>query len=252
LAWSLKQPAAVGASAIIVVGCGMASPYLILSAFPQIARRFPKTGRVGEIIKQTLAFFVLATAVYFARPLVGAWVNPTVFWWGLFAIIAVGCVFMVGRMIKSVGTPRAIGISAVIAVLAIAGSAYATSLFARNPHDWQPYSDQALADAIKAGRPVLIDFTADWCLNCHTLEALTLNNGDVVTTVLAEKVLMLKADVTHGTEAAVPLKNKLLPAGEIPLTAVYVPGRNEPTLLKGIYSVGEWLKVLPRAGRSAS
>lgn len=248
LAWSLKQPSAIGSATIVIVGCGMAAPYLILSAFPQVMRRFPRTGPIGEIIKQTLAFFVLATAVYFARPLVGAWVNPTVFWWGLFAIIAVGCLFMVGRMVKTVGTSRAIGVSAAIAVITIAGSAYATSLFARNPHDWQPYSDQALADAIKAGRPVLIDFTADWCLNCHTLEAITLNDGDVVKTVLAEKVLMLKADVTHGDEAAVPLKNRLLPAGEIPLTAVYLPGKTEPTLLKGIYSVGELLTVLPRAG----
>jgi hypothetical protein len=56
---------------------------------------------------------------------------------------------------------------------------------------------------------------------------------------------MLKADVTRDDAAAVPLKNKLIPTGEIPLTAVYGSTSPEPALLKGIYNVSDLLARLP-------
>ncbi|MDB5327012.1 MAG: dsbD [Phycisphaerales bacterium] len=244
LTWALARPPVLGAATIVVVGCGMASPYLVMSAFPQVARKFPRTGPVGEIIKQTLAFFVLATAVYFARPLIGSWIAPAAFWWTLFAIVAVACVFLVIRTIRSVGTPRAIAISSVIAAIVALGSGLGVASLARHPYQWQPYTDVALAEAIKTGRPVLIDFTADWCGNCHVLEAWVINDKSIVHAVQTGGVIMLKADVTYGTEAAVPLKDKLVPTGEIPLTAVYLPGQSEPKLLKGIYTTADLLHIL--------
>lgn len=244
LTWALARPPILGAATIIVVGCGMASPYLVLSAFPQVARKFPRTGPVGEIIKQTLAFFVLATAVYFARPLIGSWIAPAVYWWTLFAIVAAACVFLVVRTVRSVGTPRAIAISSVIAAVVAIGSGLGVASLARHPYQWQPYTDMALAEAIKTGRPVLIDFTADWCGNCHVLEAWVINDKSIVHAVQTGGVIMLKADVTYGTEAAVPLKDKLVPTGEIPLTAVYLPGQAEPKLLKGIYTTADLLNIL--------
>ena len=107
-----------------------------------------------------------------------------------------------------------------------------------------------MAEATKQrAAPVLIDFTADWCGNCHALEALVINDAAVVKAVRSGNVLMLKADVTHGDEPAVPLKDKLLSTGEIPLTAVYVPGDREPVLLKGFYSKADLLAVLQNQSR---
>ena len=44
---------------------------------------------------------------------------------------------------------------------------------------WQPWSAQRVAEAMKNGQPVFIDFTADWCLNCKYNEKLILNTEAV-------------------------------------------------------------------------
>ncbi|MGC4030325.1 MAG: thioredoxin family protein [Tepidisphaeraceae bacterium] len=98
---------------------------------------------------------------------------------------------------------------------------------------------------------MLVDFTADWCGNCHYLEAVVLNDPAVVKALRDAGVVMLKADVTHGTEAAVPLKDKLIATGEIPLTAVYRPGTSDPALLKGVYSANDLLSILDRSASAA-
>ncbi len=66
LAWAAAQPSKwIGVFMLTMVGFGMAAPYLILSAFPELARRFPRTGPWSELVKQMLGFFVLAVARIF-------------------------------------------------------------------------------------------------------------------------------------------------------------------------------------------
>jgi thioredoxin:protein disulfide reductase len=54
--------------------------------------------------------------------------------------------------------------------------------------------DAALAAASQAGRPVMLDFYADWCVSCKEMERFTFSEGPV-RAKLASAVL-LKADVT--------------------------------------------------------
>ena len=70
--------------------------------------------------------------------------------------------------------PRLVAL--VIAVGIVVPATWAARLLTARPYEWQPYSDAALADAIASGRPVLIDFTATWCGNCHWVEATVLHN----------------------------------------------------------------------------
>ena len=70
LTWALTQPSWIGMSLITMVGVGMAFPYFLLSAFPEVARRLPRTGPWAELVKQMMAFLLLATAIYFARPFI--------------------------------------------------------------------------------------------------------------------------------------------------------------------------------------
>ncbi len=59
---------------------------------------------------------------------------------------------------------------------------------------WQPYSETALTDAKAAGKPVLVDFSADWCEPCHRLDRLVFSKQKVADA--AADFVALRVDMT--------------------------------------------------------
>ena len=71
---------------------------------------------------------------------------------------------------------------------------------------WQPYSDQVLAQAREAHKPVIIDFYATWCTPCRELDEITFHHPDLVK--LADRdFVMVKVDLTQKGN---PLHTRLL------------------------------------------
>ena len=259
LTWALAQESRViGAALITTVGVGMAFPYFLLSAFPEMARRFPRTGPWAELVKQMMGFLLLGTAVYFAKPFFERFLRSEsnehlasdIFWWALFALVAAAGLFLVVKTLQFARrlTPRLVAVA--IALLMVVPSFLAARNFTYHPHDWVSFTDAALAQAKATGKPVLVEFTADWCGNCHFVEAFVLNDRGVVATLKKYDVVMVKADVTEEDAPAKPLLGELNPAGAIPLTVIYSPHREQPLMLRGIYSKGELQKAVEEAALS--
>jgi thiol:disulfide interchange protein DsbD len=245
LAWAAQQPAWLAVVAVTTVGLGMASPYVLLSAFPEVARRFPRSGPISDIVKKATGFLVLAVALFFAkaalRPILPAAVAGNAYWWVVFVPIAVACLYLMiqtPRVAGRVGTVAAI----VIGLVGLTGSAWAADRLADNP--FETFDPAVVAVANDA--PVVVKFTADWCLNCKAIEARVFGNGDYVSSLRSDGVRLLKADLTDGDADGWPLLRELNPAQAIPFTAVYLPGRAEPVKLSGIYSAADLDAALGR------
>ena len=117
LAYSLGLPRVEGFLLVSMVGVGMASPYFFLSAFPELARKFPRTGPVSELVKQMMGFLMLGSAAFFAGlELVG---EPNQ-WWVVFAVAVWACLYLVIRTPQVMKSAASLYVSTGLAV-AIAG-----------------------------------------------------------------------------------------------------------------------------------
>ncbi|MGH7213769.1 MAG: cytochrome c biogenesis protein CcdA, partial [Tepidisphaeraceae bacterium] len=196
LLWAAKQHATVGVAMLMTVGAGMAFPYIVLSAFPELARRFPRTGPWPEVVKQMTAFLLLATAVYFGQVLLPAsWRGPNL-WWVLFALVAVAGLFLIVRAIQIAPRVLPVLVASVIA-LALVGPALAVTIKLANPPvEWVYFDADSFARARASGKPVVVKFTATWCLNCHTVEATVFGDPRTQDVVRDRGVVAIKADLT--------------------------------------------------------
>ena len=64
-AWAATQSPILTMTVFGSIGFGMATPYLVLAAYPQLVDKMPRAGAASELIKQVMGLFMLAAAVYF-------------------------------------------------------------------------------------------------------------------------------------------------------------------------------------------
>lgn len=81
---------------------------------------------------------------------------------------------------------------------------------------WRPSFKAAQTEAKRSGKPILVDFTAQWCTNCKALDARTYTNANVIR--LSQKFVAVKVD-TDKDEATAKRYN----ASRLPLIAVLKP-----------------------------
>jgi thiol:disulfide interchange protein DsbD len=238
-AWAQGQALPLGTLAIMIIGVGMAAPYVILTSMPGLLKRTPKPGRWMELFKQTIGFILLIIAVKLIVALPEVRTARVLY----FAVILAFCVWMWSGWVDFNTKPSRKWLVRTIAVLlaALAGWAFLPAP-AEELIDWQKYDAAVIETAKAEGKPVLIKFTADWCLSCQAADRLVFRRKDIAKIIEQKNVLAIKADTTvKGYPATIALKNVYNEPG-VPVTILFVPGREESLRWRGM-AFGDQLKT---------
>ncbi|NLX56084.1 MAG: hypothetical protein GXY58_13310 [Planctomycetaceae bacterium] len=247
VSWAIGQPAGLTWLVFTCIGLGMASPYLLIGAFPRLIEFLPKPGLWMETFKQLMGFLLIGTAIFLFNSLEHKYAVPTL---TLLLGIGIGC-WWLGRTPMTAALPiRLLGWGKALATIAVAAVIGFLVLVPRHELPWIPYSRAVLDQHLVEGRTVLVDFTADWCMTCKTNEAVALNRTEVARRIGQLNAVALKADKTHADPEIDKLLVELGNAGRvIPFYAVFPAGGGEPITLGGLVSQRQVLDALEQAGR---
>lgn len=108
---------------------------------------------------------------------------------------------------------------------------------------WGTWSDRAVNDALSAGRPVFVDFTAAWCVSCQVNKKLVLETARVRQAFTASNVLLLRADWTR-QDPLITAELARHGRNGVPLYLVYRPGLSQPVVLPELLTTAMVIEAL--------
>ncbi len=190
---AMRQSVVLGFFMFFTLSVGLGLPYLFLAIFSSRISSLPRSGAWMVGVRVIFGLILMAMAIYFLQPLLGAWggILMAVFLFGAGVYLIID---------KNGNDARAfLMIKRIIAVALMAIALWLIIPFGsktENGIDWvEPNTDQELNSAIQRGKPALIDFYADWCIPCKEMDRITFSHEDVIDR--SKSYTMIKVDLSR-------------------------------------------------------
>jgi suppressor for copper-sensitivity B len=220
------------------LGLGLAAPYLLIACLPGLATRLPRPGRWMLILKRLLGAALIGTALWLLQVLTGEIGRRASIVTGI-ALLAVLLLLALPRLSGGLGLLPGLRRAGLLA--AAAAALLVPTVLAEVPQPrpaaglWQDFSDARLTALLAEGKVVLVDVTADWCINCRVNEALVLDRGWTADALATGRLVGLRADWTRPDPAITAYLARFGRYG-IPFNAVYGPQRPQGIVLPTVLS----------------
>lgn len=234
----------------LVLGVGMSLPWLVISIAPGVARWLPKPGPWMAKLRLVLVLLMLGSCLWLMSLLVKEW--------GARYVLIVGglmVAFFLFRCAQAMPNHKENLRSLVFGVLFGAGLyaflAPQPQGRADSPLNWQPLSEAALSEALDARKRVLVDITADWCLNCRVNEVLVLHRPEVIAALNRDDVVLLQGNWSQPS-AEIEQFLRRYGASGIPFNAIFGPAIPQGHVLPSLLSKDALLTTLTRANPAPS
>lgn len=260
---ALLMPWPMALVVFLMLGLGLALPYVLVSLVPGLLSRLPKPGAWMERLKGLLAFPMYGAALWLA------WVfSRQTGAEAMALLLAAGLLLALGVWLIGTGqSAQAAGrrglawlVAGAVAILLAVASLFAAARAPVEPAAdapaaeaagiaSAPWSQAAVDAALAEGRPVLVNFTADWCVTCKINERGALSSPRAREALQAANAVYLVGDWTRRDDAITAELQRHGRSG-VPLYLFYAPGRAEPRILPQLLTEGVVVEAL-KEGRPA-
>jgi thiol:disulfide interchange protein DsbD len=257
-----------GAAALYFTGLGMGVPLLLVGA--SAGSLLPKVGPWMDTVKALFGVVFLALAIYFLQPLISA--SAGMLLWSALAVISGFWIFALkGRD----GNPAPAAVRAPGLLAIVYGIILLIGVAAGSSDPLQPLStlrassggvatkepalafetikslddlNKRVAAAAASGRPVMLDFYADWCTSCKEMERYTFSDRTVQAAL--SNAVLLHADVTANDPVDQELMHHFNILGP-PTIAFYGPDGEERQNFRvvGYMKAADFASLVTRATR---
>ncbi len=251
----MSEPPPLIFAVFVAVGLGMASPYLVIGVFPRLIAFLPKPGVWMESFKQVMGFMLLATTVWILSFVHWPYLVPTI---GMMFGVWGACWWIQRKAVaetqeKAWGWIEAIAFAGLVWVFMFPGLYRLPGIHTLMNERWELATGDAQRATVAPGRyTLMIDFTADWCLNCKVVEAGVLETQAVRELIERNRVVPVQFDMTVSPKD--PEAKRFVQAVRVAQPSLAIlPARdpNRPaTILRGVYTQGPVLEGLEKAGPS--
>jgi len=237
----------------LLLGVGLALPYLVLSLSPRLLRGLPKPGPWMERLRNILALPMYATAVWLAWVFVRQ--TNSIVWLAVAAVLLAVMLWLVGRAQIKPNARIWVGTAAAFAVAFVGAGVMAlrtpVTVAAQGSHSAlpsNPWSNEVVQAGLSQGKPVVVNFTADWCVTCKINERTALASERTAKAFADTGTIYLVGDWTR-SDPAITAELQRHGRSGVPLYLVYSPNAAQPVVLPQILTEGVVIKAVKNAAR---
>jgi thiol:disulfide interchange protein len=247
LVWAQTQPLPVSSTAIVLMGVGMALPYGVIVLVPSLLNRLPRPGRWMEVFKKSTGFLLFFIAVKLTLAALPKEQLLNVLTYG---IVFSFCVWIWGKW-TDLSTPalKRWTLRAGAAAVALGAGLWllpSPKSSAQAAINWRAYDAPLVQQAVAEGRPVLLEFTADWCANCKIVNTRIYRDPEVAGLIREKDVVPVKADTTLiDYPATRDFKELYGEAGNVPVSILLRPDGVQEKL-RGIFDKEQLVRILKK------
>lgn len=199
--------ASLGGIALFTMGLGMGLPLLIIGASG--GKLLPKAGHWMNAIKNLMGIMLLGVAIYMVERVIPGWISMLAW-----AVLCIGTAIYCGAFRSTKSAWELVGKLFGI-IIFIYGILLAAGAIMGNTNPLRPINfngataaqgpkfiniktvsnvNEELGKSVKLGKPIMLDFYADWCISCKEMDHFTFANPQVMQEL--KRFTLLRADVT--------------------------------------------------------
>lgn len=196
-----------GFLAFFALALGLGLPFFFLATFSGSIGKLPQAGMWMESVKKIFGLMLIGAAIYYLMPLLKSHLSTATSDMMLPTFVALSGLYIgwvekgLRKLPKIKHARKLVGVTLV--AVGIFTMQPSTSV---KPMTFQPYSDDAISKAAADGKPVMIDFGAEWCQSCKELKAKTFPAASVKAE--GGRFVLLEADQTEASSANVKAREK--------------------------------------------